>query len=30
MRTIALVVAGFIAGYIAPMIGEGRTCKRPA
>jgi hypothetical protein len=30
MRTIALILAGFIAGFIAPMIAEGRTRKRPA
>jgi hypothetical protein len=30
MRTIVLIVAGFIAGFIAPMIAEARTRKRPA
>jgi hypothetical protein len=30
MRTIVLIAAGFIAGFIAPMIAEARTRKRPA
>ena len=30
MRTIALVIAGFIAGFVAPMLAEGRTRKRRA
>jgi hypothetical protein len=30
MRTIALILAGFIAGFLAPVIADGRARKRRA
>ena len=30
MRTIALILAAFIAGFLTPAIAEGRTRKRAA
>jgi len=30
MRTIALIMAGLIAGLLAPVIAEGRTRKKQA